>query len=139
MTLIGDGSKQQSAHSPNRAFVGLIDEAAVFATNLPPAEINNMYKKGLGLTAIAPVITLQPLPKALYAGRTASFNVSVSGDTPFTYTWRSNGVPLINGGNVTGAGSNVLTVANVSSNDAQNYDVVVANLAGSTTSSVATL
>ncbi|MDB6022818.1 MAG: Immunoglobulin I-set domain protein, partial [Pedosphaera sp.] len=141
-TFIGDDPASVGGNGAGpglRAFIGSIDEAAVFKTALSPLEINNMYKKGLGLTAIKPVIGTQPQSEALYAGRTASFAVMASGDVPLSYQWRTNGVNLAVGGNVTNVTSSALVITNVTAANAANYDVVVVNLAGSITSSVATL
>lgn len=124
----------------NRTFNGVIDEFAVFNRTLPPAEIFNLYKKGLGLDAIPPVIPTQPKSLALLEGRNAKFTITASGDEPFTYQWRRNGNNLANGGNVSGANTPALSLNNVSlAGNAGDYDIVVGNLAGSITSSVAAL
>ncbi|MDB6112097.1 MAG: Immunoglobulin I-set domain protein [Pedosphaera sp.] len=129
------GCDPSSVTTPEgRSFTGLIDEVAVFNRSLPQTEIYNLYKKGLGLTAIAPVISTQPQSAALFQGRTAGFNIVASGDAPLSYQWRRNG------GNISGATTPVLTINNVTAaTDAANYDIVVGNIAGSITSSVATL
>jgi hypothetical protein len=124
-----------------RAFTGYIDEAAVFTHSLPPIEIYNLYKKALHQGSFPPTIVANPSPLALYAGRPAIFTVRASGD-PFlalSYQWRKNTAPLGNGGNISGATTPTLTVANVSATDAANYDCVVVNLAGSVTSAAANL
>ncbi len=124
----------------NRTFNGLIDEFAVYNRTLPPAEIYNLYKKGLGLDAIGPTITTQPKSVALYEGRTARMAITASGDVPLSYRWRRNGNNLSDGGNISGATTPSLTVNNVSiAGDAGDYDIVVGNLVGSITSSVAPL
>ena len=126
---------------PGRIFNGYIDDAAVFSHALPPIEVYNLYKKALHQSAFPPTIVASPMPLALYVGRTATFTVQASGD-PFlalSYQWRKGGVPLGNGGNISGATTPTLTVANVSAADAANYDCVVVNLAGNATSAAANL
>ncbi|EEF57829.1 LamG-like jellyroll fold domain-containing protein [Pedosphaera parvula] len=135
------GCDPSSAATPQgRSFTGMIDEMAVFNRTLPQTEIYNLYKKGLGLAAIAPVIPIQPQSLALFEGRTAKFNVTASGDAPLSFHWRKNGVNLSNGGNISGATTPSLTISNITiANDSASYDLVVGNIAGSLNSSVVTL
>lgn len=124
----------------NRTFNGYIDELAVYTRTLPTSEIYNLYKKGLGLNALPPTILTQPKPVALLEGRTARFAITASGDQPLTYQWRRNGSNLSDGGNIAGATTAALTINNVTiAGNAGDYDIVVGNLAGSITSSVAPL
>jgi hypothetical protein len=59
---------------------------------------------------------------------------------PPSYLWYSNGVALTNGGRISGASSATLTIASVQTNDSgAGYQVVVTNIYGSATSSLATL
>jgi hypothetical protein len=134
LTYLGCDAPSSTGTPQGRSFTGAIDEVAVFNRSLPQTEIYNLYKKGLGLTAIGPVIPIQPQSVALFAGRTAKFGITASGDAPLSYQWRKNG------GNIPGATTPSLTINNVSAiTDAANYDIVVGNIAGSITSSVATL
>jgi len=80
-----------------------------------------------------PVITQQPQSQVTFAGASASFAVSATGGASFNYQWRHNGQP------VAGATGATLTVGNVSAGNAGFYDVLVANVMGTTTSSAATL
>ncbi len=141
LTFIGADPLGSTLNLPtNRCFVGDIDEVAVFNRSLPQTEIYNLYKKGLGLNALGPVISTQPQSIGLFEGRTATFSITASGDTPLSYTWRRNGNNLSNGGNISGANTPTLTISNtLAVNDAANYDIVVGNIVGSITSSVATL
>ncbi|HYV29515.1 MAG TPA: lamin tail domain-containing protein, partial [Candidatus Binatia bacterium] len=63
----------------------------------------------------------------------ATFSVGASGSRPFSYQWRMNGTAIA------GANGSSFTIANARAADAGGYDVIVANLSGSATSSVATL
>lgn len=129
------GTDPSSATTPqDRAFSGTIDEVAVFNRSLAPSEILDLYKKGIGVTVIPPVISVQPKSVAFMEGRAATFSILASGESPLSYQWRRNG------STIGGATSPSLTRNNISiAGDAGLYDVVVTNIAGSITSSVATL
>jgi formylglycine-generating enzyme required for sulfatase activity len=93
------------------------------------------------LTVLSPVpaITSQPANRTNVAGTTATFAVSASGASPLAYQWRKNGTNLANGGNVSGALTNMLTLSTVTTNDAADYTVVVTNSYGGVTSQVGRL
>src|SRR5439155_15972210 len=86
-----------------------------------------------------PSIIAEPGNQTVLAGSSATFTVVAGGTPPLGYQWRKNGINLVNGGNVAGASSDLLTVSSVTINDASDYSVVVANAYGSVTSSIATL
>ena len=67
------------------------------------------------------------------------FSVTATGSAPLGYRWQKDGANLSNGGRISGATSNVLTIAATTTNDAGGYSVVVSNTVGSLTSSAATL
>lgn len=81
----------------------------------------------------APVISSQPVNVAVAPLSTAVFSVVASGSPVPTYQWQKNGVSISGWTNAT------LALEGVSSNDVGNYNVVVANTAGSVTSNIATL
>ena len=80
----------------------------------------------------APQITSQPASQSVYAGDNVVLSVAVVGASPFSYQWQKNGTNLVDGGNLSGATSRVLTLTNVTTNDAGTYSVLVSNPAGST-------
>jgi len=94
------------------------------------ADISGIYK---------PAISPQPASEELYVGGTAQFSASATGTAPFSYQWQSNNVNLHDAGNLFGSTSNVLTITNITLADAANYDVVVTNIHGATTSQTAQL
>jgi len=93
----------------------------------------------LTVVTVAPAITMQPASRTNNAGTTATFSVAASGLLPLSYQWQKNGTNLINGGKVSGATTNVLSITSVSDSDAATYSVTVTNLVGTTTTSNATL
>jgi hypothetical protein len=90
-----------------------------------------------------PVITSQPVSQTQVAGSLASFSATAVGPAPLSYQWQASGgtgyTNLVNGGNISGVNTNVLTIGNVGSNWALAYRVVAANSYGSVTSAVANL
>lgn len=87
----------------------------------------------------APVITFQPYSESRTVGSFVVFSVGSSGSQPMTFQWKKDGVALTDGGNISGANNGSLVVNNLTVADEGTYEVVVSNLAGSVTSSGATL
>ena len=85
------------------------------------------------VVGIAPTITNQPASTNVNAGDTVVFSVGAAGNPAPVYQWRFNGT------NLTGATTRALTRTNVQATDAGGYSVVLTNVAGSVTSSVANL
>ena len=85
-----------------------------------------------------PAIGTQPASRTNLVGTTATFTVSAFGPDPLTYQWRKNGANLTNSGSVSGATSSSLSLANVVTTNAGNYEVVVTG-GGSVTSAPAAL
>jgi len=82
---------------------------------------------------VPPRITSHPESRAVVQGQSTSFSADATGTTPLTYRWRFNGTMLA------GATNALLQLSNIQSNQSGNYTVVVTNVAGSITSSAATL
>ena len=78
-----------------------------------------------------PAITVQPSSMTAALGSTVSFSVTATGAV--TQQWRKNGVAI------GGATSTTLTLLNLTAADAANYDLVLTNASGTTTSAAATL
>ena len=76
----------------------------------------------------APVITGQPATQTNVVNASATFNVFVKGNNPFSYQW------FFNGASINGAVSNYLVVTNLQLSSAGNYSVVVSNDYGQATS-----
>ena len=82
------------------------------------------------LSVDGPVLVLrQPTTQTTSFGADATFTIFVSGSQPMTYAWTRNGAPLSDGGNVSGATTNELTIDPVDWADAMGvgYQVTVTN------------
>jgi len=86
-----------------------------------------------------PVFITQAASQTVNAGSAAVFKATVRGTAPFRYQWLRNGARLENGINITGANSNVLTIAKTSRGDVGAYVLTVTNDAAGITSSNAVL
>src|SRR6185436_9689126 len=83
---------------------------------------------------VAPTITTHPANKTAVVGQTATFSVTASGTSPFTYQWQKNAV------NIAGAtGASYTTPATTAADNGATFRVVVSNSVGSATSNNATL
>ena len=86
-----------------------------------------------------PTIIGQPESQTVVAGTNVAFTVTATGTEPRAYQWRNGGANLTDGGNISGATTASLTLTNVQSANAGNYDVVVTNVSGNVTSLPAVL
>lgn len=86
-----------------------------------------------GTTNTAPAITAQPQSLSITIGSGATFSVTATGSPAPTYQWQKGGVAI---GGATGSS---YSIASAQSGDAGSYSVVATNIAGSVTSSSATL
>jgi hypothetical protein len=124
----------------NLPFQGTIAEARVYnralgygATN-SPADIWQLYTNGI----VAPTFAAQPRNVTCYSNDTAAFAVALNAPIFGTYyQWYFATSSATNP--ISGANSNILALANVTSGNAGTYLVVCTNIAGSITSAPATL
>ena len=96
-------------------------------------------------TSTCPTIVAGPTGNAAYVGTVASLSIAVGGSGPLTFTWRANGVPLVDGPSssgsiIQGAATTTLTFQFPTLADAAlGLDCVVSNACGTATSPVANL
>jgi hypothetical protein len=83
---------------------------------------------------VAPTITMQPQNQTVTAGITAMFSVQAVGTAPLSYQWSKNTVAIGGAINAT-----YTTPPTTSGDSGSNFTVQVSNVAGSQTSSAATL
>ncbi len=108
----------------------------VFITNSD----GSTFSPSATLTVIVPpAITTQPVSQTNNAGTTAAFSVTTTGTSPTFYWFKNLTNLLTDGGNISGASSNVLTLTNVLGADDGTYSVIASNQAGVAVSSNAIL
>lgn len=81
--------------------------------------------------ANAPVIVWLPQAFTAYEGAGVSFAVDVIGTPPFTYQWSQDFDVLADGGRISGAATNLLSISAVTPADSAEYSVLIENAIGS--------
>jgi endonuclease/exonuclease/phosphatase family metal-dependent hydrolase len=94
---------------------------------------NFTFSTGNMATTNPPAIITQPQGQTNAVGSTISFNVAATGSGTLAYQW------CFGGTNISGATANPFVIANAQLTNSGNYTVVITNLYGSITSSVAAL
>jgi hypothetical protein len=116
-------------------FAGDLDEISIYNRGLLPSEIQAIYgAAGAGKSATAPYLITQPASQQVYIGSNVTFSVTAGGNVPLSYQWYG-----FNSGLLAGQTNVTLSLNNLQTNQTDNYFVVVANNAGSTASTPATL
>lgn len=101
--------------------------------------INALVLRAIG-TNVPPQITVQPQPANIYNGLKANLVAAASGTGPITYQWQKGTVGsgiftnLPNGGTVSGATSNQLTITSLVAGNTGDYRVIATSAYGSATS-----
>lgn len=106
---------------------------SVVATNSVNTATSSNATLTVNAAATAPVITTQPTSQSAAVGGTATFTAAASGSPAPTYQWSKNGTAI------TGATGATLTLSNVQTGDAGNYQVAATNSVTTVTSAIATL
>lgn len=88
---------------------------------------------------LQPQVAVQPASAGLPVGSNAVFSVVVGGAPPLHLQWQKNGSNLARDSRVTGSTGTTLEIQDLALSDSGNYDIVVTNSYGSTTSQVAIL
>jgi len=81
-----------------------------------------------------PSITTQPSNQSVVVGQAATFSVAATGTTPLSYQWQKGTTPIAGA-----TSASYTTPATISADNGAQFQVVVSNSVGSTTSSAATL
>jgi GH25 family lysozyme M1 (1,4-beta-N-acetylmuramidase) len=116
----------------SNVFVGFWDPFASLTdnTNLSFGLVDNVRVE---VPAVAPLITINPLPQMVKLGTNVSFTVAATGLPAPSYQWSLNGT------NISDATNTSYAIAFVAATNTGNYSVVATNLAGFATSSDAAL
>jgi gliding motility-associated-like protein len=86
-----------------------------------------------------PTITTQPLSTTVCQNNTAIFNVLATGTGTLEYKWKFNDVILANGGKISGANTNQLTITSATQANVGLYKVQIFSSCGNIESNVVTL
>ncbi|HXT12632.1 MAG TPA: LamG-like jellyroll fold domain-containing protein [Candidatus Angelobacter sp.] len=119
-------------------FTGEIYDVRVYNYSLGSNEIRQI----IGFPD--PAIVVQPAQAATgYIGLSVQLSAQVTGTTPITNQWQFNGTNItdgsLGGATITGSHSNVLTIANLTSNLQGVFHLIVSNSKGTLISSNSTL
>jgi arabinogalactan endo-1,4-beta-galactosidase len=125
------GTEYQAANGVNEAGFNMASFFDQYGNLLPVANTVG----GMG----APFILSQPTNMTVLAGGNAAFNAAVIGAIPLSYQWQQNGANIVNGTGISGANTTNLMLTGITSNSTTNYTLVITNVYGSVTSSVAIL
>lgn len=122
-------------NSGNAYVAGTFYDSATFdSTNILGSGVEEIFLAKLpAVVPVPPTITAQPQSQSVRAGSDATFAVTAAGTLPLNYQWRFFGTNLVQQTNAT------LFIPNVQAANEGDYTAVVANIAGSVTSSVARL
>jgi ribosomal protein L19 len=127
----------------DRKLSGLLDEVSLYNRALTSNEVTALYAAGSAGKCKGgiqqPVVITQPQSQNVVVGSNATFTVLAGGTPPLSYRWLRGGLPLSDGGNISGATNSTLTLSSVQFSDAADFQVVITNMGGSVTSLVATL
>ena len=86
-----------------------------------------------------PGILTQPVSRNVTNGANVTFSSTASGASPLGYSWLFNGANLSDAGNITGSSSSTLSITSASVGNSGSYQLLVTNISGTMTSSVAIL
>jgi hypothetical protein len=128
---VGVGGATSSTLTINNVNSGLAGNYQVQVSNASGSVTSS--NAALVVQEPPPTITTQPVSVSVLAGGTAVFSVVASSSLTMSYQWFRNGATL------GGATSSTLTINNVNSGLAGNYQVQVSNTSGAVTSSNAAL
>lgn len=107
-----------------------------FGPNTAPNSPEAMTGLGVVVEDSDPAILTEPAPVTITSGGTVNLGVQAVGATPLSYQWKRFGTNLVDGGNISGATTTDLVIANAQPSDSGPYLVTVTDDAGSVDSQV---
>ncbi len=142
-TDLTDGGNILGSHSNTLVLSSLaFPDGAQYYVTVTNANHQSVDSQSATLTVNDPYISSQPVSLSQAAGTTAMFTVGAmgTGSNSFTYQWyKGANTFLFNNGNISGADTATLSIANISLADQSNYFATVTGTFGTATSSVVTL
>jgi uncharacterized repeat protein (TIGR01451 family) len=112
---------------------GLITNSLSVASPTADPDAGNNTTAIVTIVNLPPAIVTQPSSQTATMGTNLSLQVTTTGTAPLTYQWAFDGT------NLAGATADTLLLTNIQPAQAGTYAVVITNMAGSTTSTVASL
>lgn len=131
LTLINAGS--QSASAAELSYFTVMTNNTIDGTNAVSIGFHYPALGTNGLPVGPPYLVAQPASEVVGLGATVIFSAPSAGSTPLSYQW------MLNGTNISTATSSSYTVANAQLANSGTYSVCVTNVAGTATSSNASL
>lgn len=128
---MSDGSPRQASHFREN-LNGIMDPTLANGQTFYPdffrqSDTDMFDAIGYDTAIICMSILGSPSPQEVEEGQPATFSVSVTGTGPFTYQWRKDTVPLDNGGAISGADTQQLTINPAAPVHEGVYDCVIDN------------
>ena len=143
-TLLAGGPATNLVLSLNAAASNLV--AGSYTATLLFSNQNDLTAQSRKFTlaiVTPPIITAQPTAQSLFEGLTAQFKVGTATNALLNFQWRRDAgtgpTNLTDLGNVSGAGTSILRINDVSPGDIGVYSMIVSNSAGTAISSNASL
>lgn len=103
----------------------------LFGPNTAPDSAAALTAVGVVVEDADPAIMTQPVGQTLTTGNSVNLSVTAIGGSALSYQWSRHGTNLVDGGNISGANSPTLTIANAQVSDSGPYFVTVTDTAGS--------
>jgi hypothetical protein len=94
--------------------------------NVGTQTVNRIASWSIGM----PSVTEHPQTVLIEEGAEVVFSVAATSNSPLSYVWRRDGVPLADGGNISGANTPTLTISNATLDDFGAYNALVINDCG---------
>jgi uncharacterized delta-60 repeat protein len=132
-TPLSDGARMSGALTPALLVRGALGSDAGRYSLVVTNTFGSVTSLVAALDVADPFISTQPTNQDINPGQDARFAVAAQGTLPLNYQWRKNGI------DIPGATKSLITVTNARQTDIAGYDVLVSNVFGSITSSLANL
>lgn len=139
-TNLNDGARVNGSATATLTLANLIKPDSgnydVIVTNIYTAVTSKVATLQV---LVPPSFDVPPVDSNVVLGSNFTFSVLATGDDPLSYQWLRYGTNLVDAGRFSGSKTVALTITNAKTNDAGPYQLIVTNLVGGITSSVANL
>ncbi len=132
-TNLVEGGNASGTQTPTLTLSSVFGADAGPYTVVLSGPYSKVVSSNATLSVIDPFITLQPAGTNVDVGQEADLSVTVAGTAPLKFQWRKNGT------NIASATVSAFSLTNAQRANIANYNVVITNVFGKTTSAVALL